>query len=98
MTWYNISMEENELKTIPGFPNYSITKDGRVWSIPRKDRHGGHRKGKWLKSCTAGGGYNYVKLDTTITKRVNRLVLETFIGPCPDGMECRHLNGIRTDN
>lgn len=30
--------------------------------------------------------------------KVHKLVLETFIGPCPEGMECRHLNGIRTDN
>lgn len=30
--------------------------------------------------------------------RVHRLVLGAFVGPCPDGMECRHLNGDRADN
>ena len=29
---------------------------------------------------------------------VHRLVLEAFRGPCPDGYEAGHLNGIRADN
>lgn len=31
-------------------------------------------------------------------KAVHRAVLEAFVGPCPDGMECRHLNGKADDN
>jgi hypothetical protein len=26
------------------------------------------------------------------------MVLEAFVGPCPPGMECRHLNGVPFDN
>jgi hypothetical protein len=26
------------------------------------------------------------------------LVLETFVGPCPEGMQCAHLNGDPSDN
>ena len=29
---------------------------------------------------------------------VHTLVLETFVGPCPAGMECRHLDGVKTNN
>jgi len=29
---------------------------------------------------------------------IHRLVLETFIGPCPSGMECRHLDGNSKNN
>ena len=29
---------------------------------------------------------------------VHRLVLLAFVGPCPPGMECRHLDGCRTNN
>jgi hypothetical protein len=29
---------------------------------------------------------------------IHRLVLETFVGPCPDGKECLHNNGYGTDN
>lgn len=31
-------------------------------------------------------------------RKVHRLVLEAFVGPCPDGMECRHLDGNPTNN
>ena len=30
--------------------------------------------------------------------QAHRLVLEVFVGPCPPGMQVRHLNGIKTDN
>jgi hypothetical protein len=30
--------------------------------------------------------------------KVHRLVLEAFVGPCPEGKECAHDNGVRTDN
>lgn len=29
---------------------------------------------------------------------IHQIVLEAFCGPCPDGMEVLHGNGIRTDN
>lgn len=32
------------------------------------------------------------------THYVHRLVLTAFVGPCPEGAECRHLNGDRHDN
>ena len=32
------------------------------------------------------------------TKYIHRLVLEAFVGPCPEGMETCHNNGVRTDN
>jgi len=31
-------------------------------------------------------------------KYIHYLVLITFVGPCPIGMECRHLNGNPSDN
>ena len=29
---------------------------------------------------------------------VHHLVLEAFVGPCPPGLQCRHLNDVGTDN
>ncbi len=29
---------------------------------------------------------------------MHRLVLEAFVGPCPEGMQCRHLDGNRSNN
>lgn len=90
---------------ISEFPGYAITKNGEVFSC--WSRGGNHisiitrewRKLKlrdknnrgWLSVvlCKEGGRYG---------KRVSRLVLETFIGKCPEGMEACHNNNIRSDN
>ena len=29
---------------------------------------------------------------------MHRLLLETFVGSCPNGMECRHIDGNSTNN
>lgn len=83
-----------ELKPIPNFPGYSITKDGRVWS---------EKRNKWKKLFFV---WSYLQVElcsfTTKTYRtyhpVGRLVLETFVGPCPPGQECRHLDGSKANN
>lgn len=83
---------------IPDFLGYLATKDGRVWSNPKEK---GHHKGKFLKSKQNCRGYLYVILykgGKKYTRTVHRLILEAFIGPRPEGMECCHGNGIRTDN
>ena len=89
------------MKPIPNFPNYQITKDGRVWSTPRTTPHGHNRKGRWIKSGICSNGYLGVVLHTNSQKcscSIHRLVLETYVGPCPLGMEACHNNGNRQDN
>jgi hypothetical protein len=83
------------MKQIPEFPNYYITKDGRVWSEPNHIH-----KGKWLKPGKSRGylGIILSKNKQCYSCKVHHLVLETYVGPCPEGMECRHLNGMRVDN
>lgn len=43
-------------------------------------------------------GYVYVDLGKGNKELVHRLVLEAFVGPCPAGMECRHLDGDKSNN
>ena len=89
------------MKEIPGFPGYSVTKDGRVWSARRRDNRGRSYGGQWLCPDFNRLGYLRVRLSRSGRKErrfVHRLVLEAFVGPCPDGMECCHNNGIKTDN
>ena len=77
-------------KEIPGFPHYLISISGKVWSKCRS---------KWLHSCfTNKWGHMGVQLGRGHKKHIHRLVLETFIGPCPKGMECRHLDGNPQNN
>jgi HNH endonuclease len=88
-------------KEIAGFPGYRIGSDGSVWSCRDKrgrQKNSWHpiacsrrRKQGYLTCCFRIGPKNHVRY-------VHRLVLEAFIGPCPDGMECRHRNGNPADN
>ena len=94
-------LPEPELRNIPGFEDYMVTQDGRVYSKPRKDIRGHKMKGKWLKPQLGTGGYlavNLYKDGKLCRKDIHRLVLETFVGSCPPGKECRHLNSNPTDN
>jgi hypothetical protein len=84
------------MKPIPGFPNYCVSRDGRVWSKRRATTQGG-----WLTPILDNTGYLRVNLSngpTVSIKHIHRLVLETYVGPKPEGMETRHLNGNRQDN
>lgn len=87
-----------ELRDIPGFPDYSITRDGRIWSKPK---HGSSTTGKWMSLAPHRDGHLYVGLRKDGARhcpKVHRLVLETYVGPCPEGMECCHNNGDPADN
>lgn len=89
------------VKTHPVFTNYAISRDGRVWSKPRTTPHGHKRKGRWLKLSPLKGGYIRVDLKLakkSYTLKVHRLVLETWVGLCPVGMNTRHLDGNPANN
>lgn len=87
---------------------YEVSNFGRVWSLPRVFIRRGKRGGPYkfrgrmrvLKKDRTGYYWsvalykNGVRLDFD----VHRLVLETFVGPCPEGMVCRHLDGNGKNN
>lgn len=78
-------------RQVPGFPGYSARTDGQIVG----------KRGKLLKPNKCNRGYSQVNLcygGEVWARATHRLVLETFVGPCPEDMECRHLNGNRTDN
>jgi len=84
-------------KEIPNFPGYYATPSGDIWSGPKKT-FSGYRKLKLLRVR-----HNYLCVDLCRDNKksrrwVHRLVLETFISPCPDGMECCHNNDVSDDN
>ncbi len=82
-----------QYKLIKDFPGYRVGDDGTVWSCwqPRKHRI----TSVWRKLCPGltQSGHQYVVLMRNRkmhTRRVHRLVLETFVGMCPVGMEACH--------
>lgn len=87
----------DELRDIPGYPDYAVTRDGRVWSKPRKDSRGCPKGGYWLRPGVASHGYPTVCLQgKSICLHV--LVLTSWIGPRPKGFVCRHLDGDKRNN
>lgn len=84
-------------KSVLNHPGYEISSLCRIRS--RRPINGiGPFVDEWryLKSYDCNG-YRRVNLDG---KRigVHVLMLEAFVGPCPSGMECRHLNDDKADN
>lgn len=78
---------------------YMISNYGRIKSF--KDNHGNYREKIWEPNSHQEYGHSKISLwkNNRIKSRwIHRLVLETFIGPCPPGMECRHLDGNPQNN
>lgn len=92
-------------RSISGFDGlYEVSDMGRVRSLDRKVKRGDQYltvRGRVMTPSMAGKGYRKVTLcrDGKQTHRyMHALVLETFVGPAPAGMEGAHGNGRRDDN
>lgn len=79
---------------LPDFPNYRASRQGRIYHF---------RSGRWIRMSeyTDEGGYKQVKLrrdGKRYTRHVHALILRVFVGPCPPGLICRHLDGNPANN
>lgn len=86
-----------EMKLIPDFPGYFATKDGRIWSDAKYDKH----HGKFLKPRKHYTGYLMAILYRDGKRYdcyVHRLVLEAWVGSCPPGFEANHKDNNRINN
>jgi hypothetical protein len=86
-----------------GAKGYDVSSFGGVRTYRLSGRHGGRfgENPRLLRPIVHKRGYAYVCLVIGNGRRmtlVHRLVLETFVGPRPEGMECRHLDGNPTNN
>lgn len=104
----DLPVEEGEVwRAIPGKEGeYEVSDRGRVRSLDRTNTYVANGKvktrrlrGRLLRLGTVEAGYRNVFLGIeTNTRLVHHLVLEAFVGPCHLGMECRHLDGIPSNN
>lgn len=93
-------------RPIPGYEGlYEASNQGRVRSVPRVtvDVLGRARPfpSKTLRATERKDG----RLAVTLSRRgvvrhrlVHQLVLEAFVGPCPDGMEALHFDDVPSNN
>ena len=91
-------------KPIAGYEGiYEVSDRGRVRSLDRVDSIGHRWKGQIIRShAVSPRGYQGVALYRGEPRAwqplVHRLVLEAFVGPCPEGMEACHGDGDTTNN
>jgi len=80
---------------------YEVSDRGRVRALFVAGK-GAYQPGRILRPWKTGRGYRAVGLVAADGFKwrvpVHRLVLETFVGPCPAGMEALHLDNDRTNN
>jgi hypothetical protein len=98
-------VSEEVWKDVPGYEgSYQVSNQGKVRSLDRwKKSKGDSRQLAVGKDLVLRDGFGYRRVflrknGVTHPKQVHRLVLESFVGPCPEGMECRHLDGDRSNN
>lgn len=99
------------MKRVPNLLGYAASTDGDIYTENTYKGWGPNRivyqTGKWRKMAIKPdktSGYRCVTVSPQIANskkpksyRVHTLILLTFVGPCPEGMECRHLNGDASD-
>lgn len=72
---------------------YRVSSLGRVYSL--------HQTGRLVTGMLVRGGYRVLKVrdgERQANVMVHRMVLEAFTGPCPEGQEALHGNGVPNDN
>lgn len=95
---------QEEWREVPGFLGYRVSSLGRVQSCwEHANGHGATLSDRWRDLSTKPDYSGYVHANLwndgrSVRRKVSRLVLELFVGPCPEGMECRHLDGDKTNN
>lgn len=84
--------------TVPGYKDlYEVSNTGLVRSLDyRMTGQTQLLKGRVYEGYTA---INFKRVGIKQrTVQVHRLVAEAFIGPCPEGMECDHIDRDRQNN
>lgn len=84
---------------VPGYPDYWVTRNGVIWSRPRRGLR--WRAPGGLLSLHDHGRCLLVNLrrdNVAASINVGAVVLMTFVGPRPAGHECCHNNGDYHDN
>lgn len=89
------SLHQEEIwRPIAGYEGfYAVSNHGRVRSLDRVTSHGHRRRGVLLRPGINCTGHQKVRLCVKGAIEdflLHRLVLEAFVGPCPDGMVCCH--------
>lgn len=98
--WVKGACDVTRYKVIQGFPGYRVGDDGSVWTCWVSGARPARMGAVWRRRKPRRARNGYLQLVTSDRREplVHRLVLEAFVGPCPEGMEACHADGNRTNN
>jgi len=98
-------MSTEEWAPIPGYPEYAVSDQGRVFGFPRtlirerrpRDRY---RNIVALRARYLAGWHTRGRIQVALGKKysVCRLAMLAFVGECPEGYVVEHINGDNSDN
>jgi hypothetical protein len=91
-------MPDEAWRQIAGYPRYYISDHGRVISQTLSRSRLLKPDVMRYRGRPAALRVGLRQNGATEKIMVHRLVLEAFVGPCPPGMQCRHLDGDPTNN
>jgi hypothetical protein len=101
MTTSHPSTPADDCKDIPGFLGYRIDRDGNGWSCRKFSGGLGETWRRLNAVYDRSNGYYRLSLrrgGKSVKRYIHHLVLETFVGPCPAGMECLHSDRDKANN
>lgn len=83
-----------EYRESPLYPGYRFGSDGSFWTKRKRGNGGGKLYAEWRQMRPTRSnkhGHLGVQIFPSGEWRLaHRLILEIFVGPCPEGMEARH--------
>lgn len=88
---------EVERRAVPGFPGYEVGSDGSLWS--NKQQKGGVYVQRHPARTKRGYIVTQLFNETgPVFKYLHHIVLESFVGPCPEGCQACHNDGNPSNN
>jgi hypothetical protein len=84
---------------VAGYPGYGVDTDGNAWTCRQSN---GLYAPEWRKLSPSKVDYYIIKLHrgdkSYRSASIHLLVLETFMGPCPEGLQGCHNDGDKANN
>jgi hypothetical protein len=96
---YDFSWCYVNYRGVKGCPSYCVGDNGTAWSCIVPGSRPVRIGTVWIRlgDCPSWKGYSRMMIGG-VMRYVHQVILETFVGPRPPGMECRHLDGNPGNN
>lgn len=99
--WVLKPISDPSIVPLENWPGYGVDRSGNAWSRYVLFSHRIGDQWRMLNPSVNTWGHRQVSMTKNgkvYRPFVHRLILEAFVGPCPPGMEARHLDDNKANN